>query len=1295
VTAPGMSVGTVWVDVLPSMKGFGAALGKEAATSSAAAGAVAGRGFSTAMLAGVAAIGVGVGAVGAVLLGVGRTFQEVTNTIRVGTGATGQALQALVGDAKAVGANVPADFKDVGVAVADLNTRLGLTGAPLQAAATQFLNLSRITGTDLQTNIASVTRVFGDWGIASGDQANALDAIYRASQATGVGIDSLSTNVVKFGAPLRQLGFSFEESLAMLGKFEKEGVNTELVMGSMRIALGKMARAGEEPIDTYRRVTEQIKNAGSAGEANALALDLFGAKAGPDMAAAIREGRFEIGELTDLIANGTETINDAAADTMSFTETWQIFKNRVLIALEPLATKLFKALGDAMGWFLAVGAPALAQLAATVSTVLGPALTTLGGFLASTVVPALMGFARFLYTARTPITVIAGVIATLFLPHLIALGVTATITAAKTAAAWVVMQVSAIRAAIVHSAQVVAMVAGWVLLGARALLHAGLMGLAWGIVGFEAAKAAAAHLLHVVRMVAGWVLLGVQSMIAAAKVAAAWLIAMGPIGLVIAAVVAVVALIIANWDTIKAATIAAWNAVVAAVRTAWEWIKQAFNTAVAFLRGVWTAFWGTVTSVATTVWNAVSGFIGSVWGAIRSAFSTAVAFLSALWTGYWNMVRAVATTIFNAVRAVIDVVWGAIRSAFTTATTFLSGLWTTYWNNLRTNATTIFNAIRAVIDVVWAAIRAAFNAATTFLRNLWASFWNTLRQVGETVFNAIRSTIGIVWSVIQNAFRTAVSTVQGVWQGFWNNLSSVASTVFNTIKRTIDTVINGIIGAFRFVVAQIGTIWNGIRRLLAAPVNFMIGTVFNNGIVRAWNFVAGLLPGVGPIRPIAGIPAFREGGPIPGRPDQPVPIMAHGNEHVWTDEEVRAVGGHRAVERLRQRALEHPVGLNTLNSGKVTEGADHEGPGVSSIGFGGVKPHVARAGHFLKRMFGIATVGGVGSRPGPSDHPRGLALDFMTYRDQAKGDRLVNYLLPRAGHFGVKYVIWKQRINSGSGWKGMADRGSVTANHFDHPHVSFRDGPGGASGFANTGGDSWFNPIPGMIRRFFETVTNPLLNRLPGEPPRFLNIPKEFARFARDKVLDHLLSAAGPEDGGGGGAGSGPVQEQVRAVAKRYGWGGGSEWAALDRLIQKESGWNPTAQNPRSTAYGLFQFLNSTWGTVGATKTSNPGLQAEAGLKYIQQRYRTPSGALAFHNRNNWYDNGGWMPPGFGAYFNGTGKPEAVLTNEQWKMLAERAQGGEGRSVVVNMEVHNPIAERASDTAARKLRTAAALGMFG
>lgn len=109
---------------------------------------------------------------------------------------------------------------------------------------------------------------------------------------------------------------------------------------------------------------------------------------------------------------------------------------------------------------------------------------------------------------------------------------------------------------------------------------------------------------------------------------------------------------------------------------------------------------------------------------------------------------------------------------------------------------------------------------------------------------------------------------------------------------------------------------------------------------------------------------------------------------------------------------------------------------------GAVKPHVRKAAEDIGARFGVGTILGVGPRAEPdSDHPKGLALDFMTYGDLAKGDSIASYVFANSNYYGVHYIIWKQHIwnrdRASEGWRLMKDRGSATANHFDHVHVSF------------------------------------------------------------------------------------------------------------------------------------------------------------------------------------------------------------------------------------------------------------------
>ena len=116
----------------------------------------------------------------------------------------------------------------------------------------------------------------------------------------------------------------------------------------------------------------------------------------------------------------------------------------------------------------------------------------------------------------------------------------------------------------------------------------------------------------------------------------------------------------------------------------------------------------------------------------------------------------------------------------------------------------------------------------------------------------------------------------------------------------------------------------------------------------------------------------------------------------------------------------------------------------ASTGFGGVRAHVARAGHHLAARFdlGGGAVGGLAARPSNpnSDHPRGLALDFPAGR--VLGDALSGHVLDHRTELAARYVIWRQRINFGDGWEPMADRGGDTANHMNHVHVSFDATPG-------------------------------------------------------------------------------------------------------------------------------------------------------------------------------------------------------------------------------------------------------------
>ncbi len=148
----------------------------------------------------------------------------------------------------------------------------------------------------------------------------------------------------------------------------------------------------------------------------------------------------------------------------------------------------------------------------------------------------------------------------------------------------------------------------------------------------------------------------------------------------------------------------------------------------------------------------------------------------------------------------------------------------------------------------------------------------------------------------------------------------------------------------------------------------------------------------------------------------------------------------RAAAREAREAAARAAGSARSSAG--TSGAPAGGGPTGSTtcalgtaGMEGVAANVARAGEKLRCLFGVDSVLGIGSRGNASDHPSGKALDFMV--DKATGDRLAAYARQNRDDLGISYIIWQQRIDTGSGWKAQEDRGGATANHMDHVHISF------------------------------------------------------------------------------------------------------------------------------------------------------------------------------------------------------------------------------------------------------------------
>ncbi|NRG44833.1 hypothetical protein HRF87_08660, partial [Bacillus sp. CRN 9] len=123
--------------------------------------------------------------------------------------------------------------------------------------------------------------------------------------------------------------------------------------------------------------------------------------------------------------------------------------------------------------------------------------------------------------------------------------------------------------------KIVSVIAKYAVLAAKATLHAAKVALSFTVTMVKAAaKAALSMVKSMAKIIAKYAVLAAKSMVHAAKVAASWFIAMGPIGWVIATVVALVALIIANWDKIKSWTSKTFSKIVSIMRQKMDEAKQ-------------------------------------------------------------------------------------------------------------------------------------------------------------------------------------------------------------------------------------------------------------------------------------------------------------------------------------------------------------------------------------------------------------------------------------------------------------------------------------------------------------------------------------------------------------------------------------------------------------------------------------------------------------------------------------------------------------------------------------------------
>lgn len=539
---------------------------------------------------------------------VGAVFDNVTDTIRVGTGAQGEALEGLNDVVGNLGRRVPRDFETIGTTVADLNTRLGLSGDTLEGVAEQYLWAGHILGEEV--DIGATSAAFNAFQIEGEGVSDALDHLFQVSQATGVGMNELATSATQSAPAMDMLGFSFEETTALAGQLDKQGLNSSQMLSGLSRSLVNLAKDGEEPAEAFQRTVGEMEGFIESGD-RAAAIDLagkvFGTRGASQFVGAIESGALALDDIVGSAGLTEDTIVGLGEETADFAESWQLVKNGAQQALEPIGSAIFDTLGQ-----------------------------TLEGLL-----PRLESFAD--WAAENPQLIQAVAIA---------LGVLSTAIGIAAAVQWAM-----------NSAMLASPVT-WIIVGIGALIAAIVLLIAnWDSV--------VAWLQGVWAAVSEW-FKGTWDAIAE-KVSEVWASVVewvtNAIGSVRDTITGVLSGIASwwteTWDAVRQTAADIWNAIVQWVTDKINAVRNIITTVIAAVLAYWTAQWNAVKAVASAIWNGIKAVVTTVINAVRSVISSVLGAISSTWSSIWNTVKSVASSIWAGIKAVvqshIDMVKAAVQ----------------------------------------------------------------------------------------------------------------------------------------------------------------------------------------------------------------------------------------------------------------------------------------------------------------------------------------------------------------------------------------------------------------------------------------------------------------------------------------------------------------------------------------------------------------------------------------------------------------------------------------------------------
>lgn len=367
-----------------------------------------------------------------VAAGVGSVavWKEVDNGLDIviaKTGATGQAAEDMGNIVKDIATTIPTDFETAGNAVGEVNTRFGVTGDELQDLSTKFIEFATLNETDVSTSIDLVQQAMSAFGMDASQAGDMLDILNKVGQNTGISVDQLAQSMVTNSAALQEMGFDASEAAQFLGEMEMAGIDSSTMMTGLKKALANAAAEGKPLDQALSEIQTAMEGAEDNTEAMNMASELFGAKAGPAIAEACRNGVIDFNDLGSAVEDAGGSVSDTFEDTLDPLDSFQTTMNELKIlgaevgaslgeVLVPIIQKLGEWIEKLVAWWqsLSPEMQKIILIVAGIAAVAGPIIAIIGGIVGA--IGNLMIFLPLIMGALGPIlpiilAIVAAVIA--------------------------------------------------------------------------------------------------------------------------------------------------------------------------------------------------------------------------------------------------------------------------------------------------------------------------------------------------------------------------------------------------------------------------------------------------------------------------------------------------------------------------------------------------------------------------------------------------------------------------------------------------------------------------------------------------------------------------------------------------------------------------------------------------------------------------------------------------------------------------------------------------------------------